>query len=87
MLEPNIVPNGWDTETVPLSVPELLGVSVNAIQEYTSRWKSKYFTKTGTGFHSVEFQNRGAGKQYIITVHTDLSMQICSAKDAAELTI
>lgn len=87
MLEPNFVPNDWDAENVPLSVLELLGVSINAIQEETSRWKSKYFTKEGTGFHSIDFQNRGAGKRYIIAVQNDLSMQICSSKDADELTI
>eukprot|EP00956_Cyclotella_meneghiniana_P042603 scaffold248598_cov136-Cyclotella_meneghiniana.AAC.1 len=88
MLEPNAVPNGCDKKRVYLSVLELLEISINDIQEHiTSRWKSKYFTKPGTGFHSVEFQNRGESKGYIITVHTELSMQICSAKDAAELTI
>ena len=80
MLEPNFVPNDWDAENVPLSVLELLGDSINAIQEETSRWKSKYFTKAGTGFHSIDFQNRGAGKRYIIAVQNELSMQICSSK-------
>jgi hypothetical protein len=87
LLEPNILPNGWEAEIKPLSVLELLNVSSNAIQSHSTRWKSSYFTQMGTGFHSVEFKNRGGGKRYIVTAQTDAATAITSTKDAKEFII
>jgi hypothetical protein len=57
MLEPNTVPYDWEAEIEPLDVLELLEVSSDAIDSHNTRWKSNYFTKMGTGFHSVAFKS------------------------------
>lgn len=87
LLDPGTVPNVWKDEISPVDVLDLLGVSINSIHRHSSRWKSTYFTKHGTGFHCLPFKNHKETKRYIVTANADTLTATQSVIDAEKLMI